>query len=87
MADHSGDRAQYIRNRAFDDRHYKKLILEYLEQFGNARRLDIDNLLDGKLPEVLDKKQQSNKVKNLLQAMRNEGLIKPDGKSWQMSKP
>jgi ATP-dependent DNA helicase RecG len=87
VADHSGDRAQYIRNRAFDDRHYKKLILEYLEKFGNARRLDIDNLLDGKLPEVLDKNQQSNKVKNLLQAMRNEGLIKPNGKSWQMSKP
>jgi ATP-dependent DNA helicase RecG len=58
-----------------------------LEQFGNARRSDIDNLLDGKLPEVLYKKQQSNKVKNLLQAMRNEGLIKPEGKTRQMSKP
>jgi len=49
VADHSGDRARYINNRAFDDKHYKQLILEYLEKFGSAKRLDIDQLLTGKL--------------------------------------
>ena len=65
---------------------YFLLILEYLEKFGNAKRLDIDHLLTGKLSDVLDKKQQNNKIKKLLQALKKKGLIEPTGKSWQMSK-
>lgn len=86
LADHSGDRVQYIRNRAFDDQHYKKLILEYLEVYKEAKRLDINVLILDKLPEVLDEHQKDNKVKNLLQAMRREGLIDLEGKTWRMSK-
>jgi ATP-dependent DNA helicase RecG len=86
VADHSGDRARYIRNRAFDDQHYKQLIVEYLEKFGEAKRLDIDQLLLDKLPDVLSTTQKGNKVKNLLQALKNKGLIETKGKLWQMSK-
>lgn len=86
MADHSGERAQYIRNRAFDDQHYKQLIVEYLEKFGTAKRVDINRLLLDKLPDVLDATQKDNKVENLLQALKQEGLIAPEGKSWRMSK-
>lgn len=86
LADHSGERAQYIRNRAFDDQYYKKQILEYLEVYKQAKRLDIDVLILDKLPDILDEKQKSNKVKNLLQAMRRAGLIDLDGKTWRMSK-
>lgn len=86
VADHSGERAQYIRNRAFDDQHYKQMIIEYLERFGTAKRVDINGLLLDKLPDVLDATQKGNKVKNLLQALKQEGLIEPEGKSWRMSK-
>jgi len=86
VADHSGERAQYIRNRAFDDQHYKQLIIEYLEKFGTAKRVDINRLLLDKLPDVLDATQKDNKVKNLLQALKQERLIEPEGKSWRMSK-
>ncbi|MFN4056427.1 MAG: RNA-binding domain-containing protein [Alishewanella aestuarii] len=86
VARHSDDRAQYIRNRAFDDTHYKKLITEYLEKFGTAKRVDINSLLLDKLPDVLNPKQKDNKVKNLLQALKQEGIIEPVGKSWRMSK-
>ncbi|TRW49051.1 transcriptional regulator [Aliidiomarina halalkaliphila] len=86
VADHSGDRAQYIRNRAFDDQHYKQLIIEYIGKFGTAKRVDINGLLLDKLPDVLDPNQKDNKIKNLLQAMRKEGLIEPEGKSWRKSK-
>lgn len=86
LADHSGERAQYIRNRAFDDQYYKKQILEYLEVYKEAKRLDIDMLILDKLPDILDEKQKSNKVKNLLQAMRRAGLIDLDGRTWRMSK-
>ncbi len=86
LAAHSGDRVLYIRNRAFDDQHYKKLIFEYLEVYKEAKRLDINVLILDKLPEVLNEQQKDNKVKNLLQAMRREGLIDLEGKTWRMSK-
>ena len=86
VADNSGDRAQYIRHRAFDDQHYKQLIMEYLGRFETAKRVDINGLLLDKLSDVLDANQKQNKVKNLLQALKKEGLIEPDGKSWRMSK-
>ncbi|ADE13933.1 putative transcriptional regulator [Nitrosococcus halophilus Nc 4] len=86
VARHSDERAQYIRNRGFDDQHYKQLICEYIERFGTAKRADINRLLLDKLPDVLDEKQKNHKIKNLLQALKNEGLIEPKGKDWQMSK-
>ena len=69
VADATGDRAQYIRNRAFDDSHYKKLILDFLRKFGAASRADIDRLLVGKLSDVLSPTQQAIKIKNLLATM------------------
>jgi ATP-dependent DNA helicase RecG len=86
VADKSGDKAQYIRNKGFDDQHYKQLICEYIEKFGKAKRLDIDGLILDKLPDVLSDKQKINKIKNLLQALKKDGLIEPEGKSWRMSK-
>lgn len=87
VARHSDEKAEYIRNRGFDDQHYKQLICEYIEKFGAAKRADIDRLLVDKLPDLLDEKQKSNKIKNLLQALKSEGVIKPEGKIWKMSKP
>lgn len=86
VARQSGDKAEYIRNRGFDDQHYKGLICEYIEKFGEARRADIDRLLLDKLPDVLDERQKANKVRNLLQALKNQGDIVVDGKVWKMSK-
>ena len=86
VAAYSGDKAQYILHKAFDDQYYKQLVVEYLQRFGSAKRLDIDRLLLDKLPDVLDQKQKDNKVRNLLQALKHEGLIEPEGKSWRMSK-
>lgn len=86
LAKHSDDKASYIRTRGLDDQHYKKMILGYLEQFGVAKRSDLNQLLLDKLPDVLDKKQKDNKIRNLLQSMRKEGAIEPEGKSWRLPK-
>lgn len=86
VAQKSDEKAQYIRNKRLDDQHYKHLIVEYIEQFGSARRSDINDLLLDKLPDVLDEEQKSNKVKNLLQSLRNQKVIAPEGKLWKMSK-
>jgi ATP-dependent DNA helicase RecG len=65
----TGNEGAYIRNRAFDDAHYKELILAYLKKYGSASRADLEGLILDKLSEVLDKKQKLNKFRNLLYAM------------------
>ena len=87
LALQSDEKAQYIRNRSFDDQHYKQMVTEYIERFGSAKRADIDGLLLDKLSDVLDDKQKHNKIKNLLQSLRNQGVIDVKGKVWIMSKP
>lgn len=86
VARHSDEKARYIRNRGFDDQHYKQLICDFIEEFGEARRKDIDGLLLDKLPDILDEHQKSNKIKNLLQSLKNQGVISPSGKRWRMSR-
>ena len=79
IASVTGDKARYIRNRAFDDEHYKQMISKYLQQYHKASRQDIDTLLLDKLSDVLSENQKRIKVKNLLAAMSRDGLIRNAG--------
>jgi len=79
VADKTGQEAEYIRNRGFDDDHYKKMILEYLKKFKSANRLDIERLLSGKLSDLLSEKRQKQKISNLLTTLRLEGKISNEG--------
>lgn len=79
IADTVDERAIYIKNRAFDSEHYQQLILKFVDQYGEASRQDIENLILDKLPEILSKTQKLNKIKNLLGKMRAEGLIQNIG--------
>jgi ATP-dependent DNA helicase RecG len=75
--------ADYIKRRAFDKDHYKKMVAAYLTKFGEAKREDIDKLLIDKLSDALDEKQKVEFVGNLLQEMRREGTIRTEGtKRW-----
>ena len=65
----TGKRAEYIRNRPFDDAHYKKMVIEYLRKFGTGAKKDFDNLLMEKLSDVLTAEQKKNKIRNLLHHM------------------
>jgi len=76
------DKVTYIRNRAFDDAHYKEMILSYLKKFGEGNRSELENLIIPKLSEVLKEKQKKDKVKNLLQAMRKDNLIRLKERNW-----
>jgi ATP-dependent DNA helicase RecG len=75
----TGDKARYIHNRGLDDHHYQELIIDYLRKYGQATRSDIDALLLPKLPDVLDAAQKGHKIRNLMQAMRREGIIYREG--------
>lgn len=81
----SAIKAHYINTRGFDDAHYKKMILEYLDKFGRSKRSGIEELLWNKLPDILTDKQKKNKVTNLLSALRDEDKIRNEGYSeWSL---
>lgn len=68
----TGDKADYIKQRAFDKKHYKKMVVSYLKKFGEAKREDIDKLLLDKISDVLDEKQKRNRIRNLLFEMSHK---------------
>ena len=68
-------KAQYIKNKAFDDTHYKKMIIAFIKKYKSASRKDIDNLLFVKLSDALNEVQKNNKIRNLLTALRQEKKI------------
>jgi len=79
----SAEKAEYIRNRAFDKEHYQKMVLSYPRKFGEAKRGDIARLLIDKLSDTLDNRQKIRFIGNLLQQMQVDGLIEPEGaKRW-----
>lgn len=75
----AGQKASYIRNKGLDDGYYRELITDYLKKYGQATRKDIDDLLLAKLPDILDSTQKTHKIRNLLQALRRDGLIHRTG--------
>jgi ATP-dependent DNA helicase RecG len=67
-----GDKAAYIKHRAFDRNHYKKMIQSFIKQYGSAGRKEIDDLLLNKLSDTLSHKQKRNKIGNLLFEMAHK---------------
>ena len=72
---HVGLKSTYIKNKSFDDKYFKKLIVEYITKFHKASRQEINVLLMDKLPETLTDKQKENKITNLLSALKREKMI------------
>ncbi|WP_207291231.1 hypothetical protein [Comamonas kerstersii] len=72
------------------DNYYQQLVLDFLQKYGQATRADLDELLLRKLPDVLSPAQKANKVKNLIQGLRREGRIYPEGPRsstvWRLAK-
>jgi len=75
----------YIKNKGFDDKYYKDLIVEYLKRYKKAKRKDIRELLWDKLPDVLSDVQKENKIRNMLTALRKQGIIDTDSDNQQKS--
>ena len=77
IAKATDEKASYIKQRGFKDEHYKKMIIEYLKKYGQASKKEINNLILDILPDVLDKKQKENKVRNIIYSMskRDKSII------------
>lgn len=71
----TASKAEYIRTRGQDDAFYVKLVLDYLKEFGQASRREINKLLWEKLSDALDGEQKTNKISNILTNLRRSGAI------------
>ena len=68
-------KAEYIKNRAFDDQHYADLVVEFLSRFDTASRKEIDHLLWDKLSDTLTEDQKKAKIGNIISKLRIDGII------------
>lgn len=85
VAKNINEEAQYIKNKGFDDRYYKDLIIEYLRTYHRASKEDMRSLLLDKLPDSKTTKQREDKIHNLLSSLRQKGIIKQISASRQKS--
>ncbi len=85
IAEYVDEKAQYVKNKGFDEDAYQKWIVSYLETFKTAKKQDIIKLLSDKLPDSLDDRQKEAKVKNLLQKMKQAGKIKLDSENKRLA--
>ncbi len=85
VAGATGQKAEYTRNKGFDDEYYRDLIMKALEQHERMSRPEINALLMNKLPEALTEKQKLSKIGHLLTYLRQSGKIEiGDKKQWQL---
>lgn len=75
----------YIKNKGFDDKYYKDLIIEYLKQYKKAYKKDIRKLLWEKLPDSLSDKQKEYKIGYLLASLKKQNLIMTSSSNQQKS--
>jgi ATP-dependent DNA helicase RecG len=75
VAQQTGQKARYSKNRAFDKQYYLDLIVKAIDEHGSMTRRDIDELLWNKLPDWMDDKQRRNKVGNLIGELRRREKI------------
>ena len=84
VAQKTGQKAAYSKNKAFDKTYYLDLIEKAIKEHKSLERKDIDELLWNKLPEWTDEKQKK-KINNLLSELRRRDNIENQG-TYKMPK-
>ncbi|MBQ4086851.1 MAG: putative DNA binding domain-containing protein [Clostridia bacterium] len=85
IAESIGKKAQYIKNKAFDEDSYRKWIINYLKTYEKAKKQDFIQLLQEKLPDLLTEKQKEARIKYLLHKMKQEGIITTDSENKRLA--
>lgn len=92
VAQATGQKVEYTRNKAFDKQYYKDLILEFLRQHKVATPEDIQKLVMDKLSDMLNDKQRKDRVRALLFEMshKDKSVYNAGGRGtsarWVLSK-
>lgn len=69
------EKEKYILNTGLENDYYKNLILKYIKEYGHATRKEIIKLLKDKLPASLDDKNKINRIRYLINILKQENLI------------
>jgi ATP-dependent DNA helicase RecG len=85
VAQKTGQKAVYSKNRAFDKQYYLDLVCKAVSQHGSMTRKEIDELLWNKLPEWMTEKQRKIKIANLISELRRKNEIINSGSDAQPS--
>jgi ATP-dependent DNA helicase RecG len=90
IAQETGQKAIYSKNKAFHQEYYLDLILKAIKEHKSLNRKEIDELLWDTLPVWMDDKQRKIKVNNLIAKLRKNGKIVNQGSdtnpSWILEK-
>ncbi|REG90715.1 ATP-binding protein [Algoriphagus antarcticus] len=81
VAEKTGQKATYSKNKAFDKKYYLDLIEKAIREHKSLERSEIDELLWNKLPDWMNDNQKKNKVGNLLSELRMKGKLENRGTS------
>ena len=75
VAQKTGQKATYTKNKAFDKQYYLDLIMKSIKQHESLSRADIDDLLWKKLPDYMSHKEKKTKIGNLITELRKKERI------------
>jgi ATP-dependent DNA helicase RecG len=75
LAELTGQKANYTKNKGLDKEVYKGFIIKHIENHGFATREEIDTLLLNNLPDYMSDKQRKKKIHNLLQEMSGVSIV------------
>jgi len=84
VAQATGQTVGYMQDRGIDGDFIKKSIEDYLKKFHKAEREIFEGIILNKISDSLTIKQKKDRIKNVLQAMRREGIIKVEDKVWSL---
>ncbi len=79
VANMVGKPVEYVKNKGLDKDVYEQLVINALKTMTKAKVSDIKAILEGALPAIMNEKQQTKKVSNILQAMKREGKVNVEG--------
>lgn len=79
VAQTTGQKAVYTRNKAFSKQQYFDWIMQGIQDHGSLSRKDIEELVWSKLSDLYDEKQKKKKITNLISEMSRNETIKNVG--------
>ena len=79
LAQTTGQKAVYTRNKAFSKQQYFDWIMQGIQDHGSLSRKDIEELVWTKLSDLYDEKQKKKKITNLISEMSRNETIKNVG--------
>ncbi len=83
---------EYSQKRGIDKEYCQRMVVELIQKQAEVTRTVIESLLLSKLSDALDDGQKRTFIRNLLQEMRRDGIVRPvegkrgRGTRWELSK-